>query len=74
MTDEERSVLTEVHSLMNAAAKSAPQLLTEAELIASGWPERIKPIAQEALLLILGRGRFSEDVEESEPSSPVPHP
>lgn len=59
---------------MNAAAKSTPQHVTEAELIASGWPERIKAVAQEALLLMLVRGRFSEEVEENEPSSPVSGP
>lgn len=72
LTDEERSALTKVLALMNMALDSTSPLVGEAELIDSGWPENIKPIAQKALALMLQRGRFSEEIEEAEPSSPVP--
>ena len=47
---------------------------TVEEIIQTGWPERIAPTAQRALNLMLVRGRFSEDEEEAEPSSPIPWP
>jgi hypothetical protein len=44
------------------------------EAIANGWPQRIAPHAQRALDLMLARGRFDEENEEAEPSTPVPWP
>ncbi len=67
LTDDERTVLSEVIALMDKAASSTPQQVTEADLIASGWPERIKPVAQKVLASMMLRGRFSEEVEEATP-------
>lgn len=38
--------------------------MTADELIATGWPKRIQPVAREALNLMRVRGRFSEENEE----------
>jgi hypothetical protein len=42
---------------------------TDEQLLASGWPERVAPVAKAALEMFCKRGRFSEDVEEDSPSS-----
>jgi hypothetical protein len=41
---------------------------SDEELMASGWPERIAPLAQAALEVFTSRGRFSEESEEEAPS------
>lgn len=66
---EEQSGLSDVSKILDLACDSTPQLMTADEFIATGWPARIQPVAQQALGLMLGRGRFSEDEEELEPSS-----
>ena len=66
---EEKARLSDISKLLDRACDATPQLMTADELIATGWPELIQPIAQEALSLMLQRGRFSEDQEEEEPSS-----
>jgi hypothetical protein len=38
-------------------------------VIASGWLERISPVAKVALDLMLARGCFDEELEEFEPSN-----
>lgn len=68
MTDRELTILRDVCHLMNVACAETPKNINEEELIATGWPIRIKPFAENALLLFLERGRFGEEVEESEPS------
>lgn len=66
---DEQSGLSHVSKMLDLACDSTPQLMTADEFIATGWPTRIQPVAQQALSLMLKRGRFSEDQEEQEPSS-----
>jgi hypothetical protein len=68
-TAEEKARLSDISKLLDRACDATPQSMTADELISTGWPELIQPIAQEALSLMLKRGRFSEDQEEKEPSS-----
>jgi hypothetical protein len=72
LTEAEREALTKVLDLMNTAADSTSQHVTEAELVGAGWPERIKDAAKPALELMVERGQFSEEIEEDVPSSPPP--
>ena len=74
LTAAERSALTDVLELMNRAANATARHLTEDELIESGWPERIKPVAAKALAMMVARGRFSDEVEEELPSASPPWP
>ncbi len=68
-TPTEVAELERVHSLLlDACAETAP-IQRDDDFIASGWPERIKPVAADALALMLSRGRFREDREEQSPSS-----
>ncbi|MCW2761738.1 MAG: hypothetical protein JWR85_1939 [Marmoricola sp.] len=69
-TTEEVGALDEVLRLLNAACAATPQIDTEDEFIASGWPARLQPPAARALGLMRARGRFREDVEEESPSDP----
>jgi hypothetical protein len=55
-------------SLPDAIADTG-QICSDDDFITSGWPERVKPIAAEALSLMRHRGRFSEDREEQKPSN-----
>lgn len=64
----EREALAALGDLIDAACDDTPPLVDESELIASGWPERIGPVAKTALDLMQRRGRFREDVEEAEPT------
>jgi hypothetical protein len=70
MTAEERTLVYAVVREMRAATDLPENLacLDEAELIGSGFPERIAPVARAALVAMLERGRFSEEVEEDVPS------
>jgi hypothetical protein len=76
MTAEEEAAVRTVCKLMQLAVADAaiPKNPTIEQVIGSGWPERIAPFAQKALDVMLARGRFSEDEEEVEPSTPVPWP
>jgi hypothetical protein len=74
INDLEWAALTPLVAAMQTACRETPSNISEAELKASGWPAKIAPIAAEALAVFLARGRFSEDVEEATPSSPVPWP
>jgi hypothetical protein len=67
-TTEEVEALDQVLHLLNAACSATPQMCTEEEFIASGWPTRLQPKAARALDLMNERGRFSENVEEEIPS------
>ena len=72
ITAEERALLVQVSNLLDDACDATPRDVTTDALIASGWPERIRPVAQRALSVMLQRGRFDEEHEEQEPSSPKP--
>lgn len=76
MTAEEASAVRNVCKLMQLAIAEPliPKTPSVEQVIDSGWPERIAPFAEKALNLMLERGRFSEEVEEEEPSTPVPWP
>ena len=76
MTAEEANAVRDVCKLMQQAIEDTDisKQPTVDEIIQTGWPERIAPTAKRALDLMLERGRFSEDEEEAEPSSPVPWP
>lgn len=65
---EEQAALGEVSRMLDDACDATPKMVTADELIATGWPDRIKPVARRALDLMLTRGRFSDDREETEPS------
>lgn len=74
LTAEEVALLADVRAILDDACDATPRGVTANELIASGWPERIRPVARRALALMLQRGRFDEEREEEEPSSPVRWP
>lgn len=74
LTSEERALIAEVSILLDDACDATPGNVSADELIASGWPERIRPVARRALDAMLQRGRFDEEREEQEPSSPIPWP
>jgi hypothetical protein len=76
MTAEEVRALADVVRLMQQAISdpAIPKHPTADQIIESGWPRRIAPVAKQALDLMLRRGRFNEDVEEEEPSTPIPWP
>ncbi len=68
MSPDEARALEDVCTLMNTAADATPKTLTWRQLIASGWPRRIQPHAEQALAIFLERGRFDEAVEQDAPS------
>ena len=70
----EWTALAPVVETMQLARQNAPSRISDEDLIASGWPTRVARLAKSALDAFLERGRFSEDVEEDEPSSPIPWP
>ena len=65
---EERTGLLELSAILDKACDATPKIMTADEFIDTGWPKRVQPIAQKVLRLMLERGRFSEDQEETEPS------
>lgn len=73
-TEEELAALSTVVAAMQAALIDTPKQVTNAQLLVSGWPARIAPLAATALATCMARGRFSEEIEEEAPSSPVPWP
>ncbi|HKR89371.1 MAG TPA: hypothetical protein VJS38_14465 [Phenylobacterium sp.] len=76
MTPEEAVAVREVCKLMQEAIADTDisRDPTVDEVIRTDWPLRVAPVAKAALDLMLRRGRFSEDTEEPEPSSPIPWP
>jgi len=62
MTSAEVVAVTEVLSVVNAAVADVDY--DDDAVIASGWLERISPVANVALDLMLARGCFAEDFEE----------
>lgn len=74
LTPDEAALILKVKTALDEACDATPKKMSANELIATGWPDRIKPFAQSALDEMLKRGRFSEEVEEDEPSANVPWP
>lgn len=68
LTKQERDALTSVLVLIDEATRKIAQSITAEQLIASGWPQRIEPLARAAYDLMRSRGQFSEDEEEDRPS------
>jgi hypothetical protein len=67
-TAAEVTALDRVQRVLLDACAETPQICSDDEFIASGWPERIKPVAATALELMRIRGRYREDREEDSPS------
>lgn len=67
-TPAEVGGLDEVHRSLVAACEATRGVDAPDAFIASGWPDRLQPVAVAALTVMNQRGRFSEDVEEVEPS------
>jgi hypothetical protein len=67
LTPEEIAALEQVHRVLKGACEATPQMVTDDEFIASGWPAKVQPAAAEALSLMQERGRFSEELEEAVP-------
>lgn len=76
MTPAETTAVREVCGLMQRAISdpALPKVPSVEQLLRAGWPQRVAPVAKRALDLMLQRGRFSEEREEEEPSSPIPWP
>jgi glycine cleavage system aminomethyltransferase T len=68
ITPDEEALLFEVSGILDDACDATPGNMTADELIATGWPKRIQPVAYKALNLMRVRGRFSEENEEDAPS------
>jgi hypothetical protein len=68
ITADERALLLELSSILDDACDATPRKMTADDLIATGWPKRIQPVALKALVLMRERGRFSEEQEEDTPS------
>jgi hypothetical protein len=68
MSEGEREALRQVQRIMIEAMNATPNEMNVERFVATDWPQRIGRAAEEALRLMLRRGRFSEEAEESEPS------
>ncbi|WP_143535343.1 hypothetical protein [Rhizobium sp. N122] len=68
MTDQETEAAERVLAAMRDACDATPRFMTDDDLISTGWPQRILPIAKQAADIFLRRGRFDEDVVEPESS------
>ncbi len=66
-TYEETAGIRSLRDLLNLACESTPLMVDEEELLASGWPAKIAGPAQALLQVLLARGEFSEDVEQTTP-------
>jgi hypothetical protein len=66
----EVDALDKVRRRLEEACAATPDLVSEDDFIRSGLSRAIQSLAREALDLMGKRGRFREDVEESEPSLP----
>ena len=69
LTGPELHMLTAVRLLMDEAADATSEEDDADELLDSGWPQRIAPVAGATLDLMRLRGDFSEEVEEDEPAA-----
>jgi hypothetical protein len=74
ITPEERTGLLELSAILDEACDATPKIMSADEFIDTGWPDRVEPVAQKVLRLMLARGRFSEDREEGEASDIRPRP
>lgn len=74
ITESEWLALAPVLEAMQRACETTPSKIAEQDLIATGWPARVAPMAKQALEVFRRRGRFSEEVEEDVPSSKVRWP
>ncbi|MBU6426419.1 MAG: hypothetical protein KGQ69_08805 [Rhodospirillales bacterium] len=68
ITADEKILLLALSHIVDVACDATPNNMTADELIATGWPQRIQPIASKALSLMRSRGRHREDQEEDSPS------
>lgn len=68
-TSAEVAALDEVQRVLLDACAATPRVCSDGEFIASGWIERITPVATRALELMRARGRYREDRAEGSPSS-----
>ncbi len=68
MTDIECEAVSTLRTMMLQACAETPQMVTDEQLIKSGWLRQIQPVAGRLLTLMKLRGIFSEDIEENEPS------
>ena len=68
LTPEERDQLQALWHLVARACAETRPLVHSDELIATGWPDRIAPVARGTLETRTRRGRHSEEAEENEPS------
>lgn len=69
LTPAEVQQLDGLQQLLLQAVAATAQVCSDNEFIASGWPERIKPVAADVLALMRRRGLFREDAEEDRPSN-----
>lgn len=70
LSKEERAIVLEIADFLEAACETNPDF-TKAEFIESDWPGKIAPTARAARALFLGRGLFSDKIEEIEPGRPA---
>ncbi|TFZ55680.1 hypothetical protein E4V01_21765 [Methylorubrum sp. Q1] len=68
ITEKEKIALSKTLDLLNEAISDKSARADMDSFIRSGWPQRIASTAQTALFLFESRGRFSEKLEEIEPS------
>src|ERR1700741_4884190 len=66
MTALEHQAFSDVEKLMREASDATPKMVTDKQLMHSGWPQRIAPVAKVALSVFMQRGRFSEEHEEDD--------
>lgn len=67
-TVEENEAFNAVLAIMNAACEATDDIdSSDEELISTGWPKRVQPVALEAVQVLLRRGRFNEEIEQDEP-------
>ena len=73
LTEDEATAVcaayVEVRNAVETIERVHGSLAIDAEtFMATGWPQRIAPLADRTLRLMLTRGRFREDQEEDRPS------
>jgi hypothetical protein len=68
MTDRECEAVSALRAIVLEACAETPQMVTDDQLISSGWLQRVQPVANRLVTLMKSRGISSEDVEENEPS------
>lgn len=69
ITAKEHDRLMEVSRLLDEASDATRRVMTGDEFIATGWPTRIRSVAQAAMTVMLKRGWFSNNVEQEEPTT-----